>query len=51
MGELSYLTELTIDTNSQTDVLGKVLIIHEQVGDGDLADGTQVSCGVITLTE
>lgn len=51
MGELSYIIELTIDTNSQTDVLGKVLVIHEQVGDGDLADGTQVSCGVITLTE
>lgn len=51
MGERSYLTELTIDTNSATDILGKVVVIHEQVGDGDLADGTQVSCGVITLTE
>ncbi len=51
MGELSYIIELTIDTNSATDILGKVLVIHEQVGDGDLADGTQVSCGVITLTE
>ncbi|MDE0638202.1 MAG: hypothetical protein OXI43_20370 [Candidatus Poribacteria bacterium] len=51
MGERSYLTDLTIDTNPATDILGKVLVIHEQVGAGDLADGTQVSCGVITLTE
>ena len=51
MGALSYLTDLTIDTNSQTDVLGKVVVIHEQVGDGDLANGTQVSCGIITLSE
>ena len=50
-GNRSYLTDLTIDTNSQTDVLGKIVVIHEQVGDGDLSDGTQVSCGVITLTE
>lgn len=50
-GAISYLTDLTIDTNSQTDVLGKVVVIHEQVGDGDLANGTQVSCGVITLSE
>ena len=49
-GNRSYLTDLTIDTNSQTDVLGKVVVIHEQVGDGDLVNGTQVSCGVITDT-
>ncbi len=47
----SYLIDLTIDTNPETDILGKVLVIHEQVGSGDLADGTQVSCGVITLSE
>lgn len=51
VGISSYLVDLTIDTNPSTDILGKVLVIHEQVGDGDLADGTQVSCGVITLTE
>ena len=51
MGNHDYTTDLTIDTNSETDILGKVLVIHEQVGSGDLADGTQVSCGVITLTE
>lgn len=50
-GNDSYLIDLTIDTNPETDILGKVLVIHEQVGSGDLADGTQVSCGVITLTE
>ena len=50
-GISSYLVDLTIDTNPSTDILGKLLVIHEQVGDGDLADGTQVSCGVITLTE
>ncbi len=27
------------------------VVIHEQIGSGDLADGTQVSCGVITLSE
>lgn len=42
----SNIIDLTI-----TDIGGKVLVIHEQIGDGDLADGTQVSCGVITLTE
>jgi len=47
----SYLTDVTIDSNSETGIVGKVLVIHEQVGSGDLADGTQVSCGVITLTE
>lgn len=51
VGISSYLVDLTIDTNPSTDILGKVLVIHEHVGDGDLADGTQVSCGVITLTE
>ncbi|MDE0316214.1 MAG: hypothetical protein OXM61_15045 [Candidatus Poribacteria bacterium] len=51
IGDQDYTTDLTIDTNSETDILGKVLVIHEQVGSGDLADGTQVSCGVITLTE
>ncbi len=50
-GNTDYTTDLTIDTNSETDILGKVLVIHEQVGSGDLANGTQVSCGVITLTE
>ncbi len=44
-GSRSYLVDLTIDTNPETDILGKVLVIH------DLADGTQVSCGVINLTE
>lgn len=47
----SYLTDLTIDTNPETGILGKVLVIHEQVDSGDLVDGTQVSCGVITLSE
>ena len=47
----SYLIDLSIDTNPSTDILNKVLVIHEQVGSGDLADGTQVSCGVITLSE
>jgi hypothetical protein len=47
----SYLIDLTIDTNPETDILGKVLVIHEQVDSGDLVDGTQVSCGVITLSE
>lgn len=51
VGISSYLVDLTIDTNPSTDILGKVLVIHEQVGGGDLVDGTQVSCGVITLTE
>lgn len=51
VGFSSYTIDLTIDTNPATDILGKVLVIHEQVGAGDLADGTQVSCGVITLTE
>ena len=47
----SYLTDVTIDNDSETGILGKVLVIHEQIGSGDLADGTQVSCGVITLSE
>ncbi len=51
IGNRSYLVDLTFDTNSETDINGKVLVIHEQIGSGDLADGTQVSCGVITLTE
>lgn len=34
-----------------TDINGKVLVIHEQVDDGDLADGTQVSCGAIISSE
>ena len=51
MGNIDYTTDLTLDTNSETGILGKVLVIHEQVGSGDLVDGTQVSCGVITLTE
>ncbi len=46
VGIRSYTIDLTI-----TDIVGKVLVIHEQIGDGDLADGTQVSCGVITRTE
>ncbi len=50
-GNRSYLVDLTIDTNPSTDIAGKVLIIHEQVGDGDLVDGTQVSCGVISSSE
>jgi len=44
-GSRSFLVDLTIDTNPETDILGKVLVIH------DLAEGTSVSCGVITLTE
>lgn len=40
----------TIDIDI-TDINGKVLIIHEQVDAVDLADGTQVSCGVITSEE
>lgn len=51
VGEHDYITDLTIDTNQETDMIGKVLVIHEQVGSGDLVDGTQVSCGTITLTE
>ena len=51
VGINSYLTDLTIDTNPSTDILGKVVVIHEQVGTGGLADGTQVSCGVVTLSE
>ena len=50
-GNRSHLVQLTIDTNPSTDIAGKVLIIHEQVGDGDLADGMQVSCGVISSSE
>ncbi len=50
-GNRSFLVDLTFDTNSETDINGKVLVIHEQIGSGDLADGTQVSCGVITLSE
>ena len=42
----SYTVDIDI-----TDINGKVLVIHEQVDAGDLADGTQVSCGVITSTE
>lgn len=51
MGSRSYLIDLTFDTNSDTDINGKVLVIHEQVGSGDLANGTQVSCGIITASE
>ena len=50
-GSRSYLTDVTIDNDSETGILGKVLVIHEQVDSGDLVDGTQVSCGVITLSE
>ena len=50
-GNRSYLVDLTFDTNSETDINGKVLVIHEQAGSEDLADGTQVSCGVITTSE
>ena len=50
-GYCSNLVDLTFDTNSDTDINGKVLVIHEQVGSGDLADGTQVSCGIITASE
>ena len=51
IGYRSNLVDLTFDTNSDTDINGKVLVIHEQVGSGDLADGTQVSCGIITTSE
>ena len=51
VGSHSYLIDLTFDTNSETDINGKVLVIHEQVGSGDLAAGTQVSCGIITSSE
>ena len=51
IGYRSNLVDLTFDTNSDTDINGKVLVIHEQVGSGDLADGTQVSCGIITSSE
>ena len=51
IGHQDDITDLTIDTNPDTDIIGKVLVIHEQIGLGDLTDGTQVSCGVITLTE
>ncbi len=51
MGFRSNLVDLTFDTNSDTDINGKVLVIHEQVGSGDLADGTQVSCGIITSSQ
>lgn len=42
----SYTVDIDI-----TDINGKVLVIHEQVGAGDLVDGTQVSCGVISSSE
>lgn len=51
MGIRSNLVDLTFDTNSDTDINGKVLVIHEQVGSGDLADGTQVSCGIISSSQ
>ena len=51
MGSHSDLVELTFDTNSDTDINGKVLVIHEWVESGDLADSTQVSCGIITSSE
>lgn len=51
MGFRSKLVDLTFDTNSDTDINGKVLVIHEQVGSGDLSDGTQVSCGIITSSQ
>lgn len=51
MGFRSNLVDLTFDTNSDTDINGKVLVIHEQVGSGDISDGTQVSCGIITSSQ
>ena len=51
MGFRSNLVDLTFDTNSDTDINGKVLVIHEQVGSGDLSEGTQVSCGIITSSQ
>lgn len=42
----SYTVDIDI-----TDIDGKVLVIHEQVDAGALADGTQVSCGVINSSE
>ena len=51
IGSRSKLVDLTFNTNSDTDINGKILVIHEQVGSGDLADGTQVSCGIITTSQ
>ena len=51
MGYRSYLVDITFNTNSDTDINGKVLVIHEQVGSGDLSEGTQVSCGIITSSQ
>ncbi len=48
IGKLDFPTSLTIDTNPETDILGKVIVIHGGVETDDLAGGTLVSCGVIT---
>ena len=45
-GQRSYTVDIDI-----ADINGKVLVIHEQIEDGDLVNGKQVSCGVITLSE
>ena len=45
-GERSYTVDIDI-----TNINGKVLVIHEQIDADDLENGTQVSCGVITLSE
>ena len=45
-GKRGNIIDLTI-----SEIIGKVVVIHEQVGSGDLVDGTQVSCGVITSSE
>ncbi len=42
----SYTVDIDI-----TDINSKLLVIHEQVDAGDLAAGTQVSCGVIISSE
>ena len=45
-GKRSYTVDIDI-----TDINGKVLVLHEQIGSDDLENGKQVSCGVITLSE
>ena len=48
VGKSDFTTALTIGTNPETDIGGKVIVIHGGVETNDLAGGTLVSCGVIT---
>ena len=47
-GSASHSYTVDIDI---TDINNKLLVIHEQVDAGDLATGSQVSCGVIISSE